>query len=159
MAVPTSSTKVDSPPPVVVPNPRLEETLIDDKIRNERTSTKKKITVSSQGPRGWNQVAPSLGPEIVVEGEERVEVFFESDMPLSQSQGSLPRIVKGADAGDSIEGWEKPANSSPVHHAVEYQKHLWYTSVLPYGMGSDIKDDWGFSSASVSRSHSPNNRH
>jgi hypothetical protein len=159
MAVRTSSTKVDSPPPVAVPHPRLEKTLIDDKIRNERTSAKKKLTASSQGPRGWDQVAPRLGPEIVVEREERVEVFFESDMPLSQSQDSLPRIVKEAEAGDSMEGWEKPASSSPVHHAVEYQKHLWYTSVLPYGMGSDIKGDWGFSSASVSRSHSPNNRH
>jgi hypothetical protein len=95
----------------------------------------------------------------VVESEERVEVFFESELTLSQSQGSLPRIVKGVDTGDSMKGWEKPTNSSPVHYAVEYQKHLWYTSVLPYGMGSDIKNGWGFSNASVSRSHSPNNRH
>jgi len=42
-------------------------------------------------------------------------------------------------------------------HIAECQKHAWYTASL--GMGSlRVADEWGFHSASASRSHSPYNR-
>jgi hypothetical protein len=41
-------------------------------------------------------------------------------------------------------------------HIAECQKHAWYTASL--GMGSlRVADEWGFHSASASRSHSPYN--
>jgi hypothetical protein len=52
-------------------------------------------------------------------------------------------------------GWESTGYApwlSP--HTVEHQKRLWYHESL--GMGTPrVGDDWGFSSASVSRSQSP----
>jgi hypothetical protein len=69
----------------------------------------------------------------VVESEERVEVFFESELTLSQSQGSLPRIVKGVDTGDSMEGWEKPTlrrytmpwNIRSIFGTLQYYRMAW----------------------------------
>lgn len=53
--------------------------------------------------------------------------------------------------------WQKTADTPwLVPHAEEHQKHVWYSSQLGIG-NKEVKDEWGFSSASVSRSHSPYN--
>ncbi|USP78107.1 hypothetical protein yc1106_05381 [Curvularia clavata] len=52
------------------------------------------------------------------------------------------------------EGGERPILGQwSVPHAHENQKHAWYSSML--GIQGKVKDEWGFSSASASRSHTP----
>jgi hypothetical protein len=158
MDAPTSTTKVASSP-VAAPHPRIEKSPID-KSRDGCTATTEEPVAPSQEPQGWDQVAPRLGPEIVLEREENIEVFFESGPPLSHAQIPQPtmQVVKDTDAGASMDGWEKSESRAwPVPHAVEYQKHAWYASMI--SIGGEVKDEWGFSSAGVSRSHSPISRH
>lgn len=57
-------------------------------------------------------------------------------------------LVKSAAIGERLAPgpWSVP-------HASENQKHAWYSSML--GIEAKVKDEWGFSSASASRSHTP----
>ncbi|KAF1839285.1 hypothetical protein BDW02DRAFT_234097 [Decorospora gaudefroyi] len=157
MPSPTQDTKAIH----TAPHPHLEETPIDTKTRSGRASPEKKSTTSSQErPRDWHQVSPSLGPEIVVEIESYEASSVEQALPppYNHNRDSTTRTEEGTDASSNMNCEKLGTNNTwSVPHAVEYQKHAWYGALL--GMGSKkVKDDWGFSSASVSRSHSPNNR-
>ena len=158
MDAPTSATKAASSP-VAAPHPRMEKSPID-KLRNGCTAITEETVALFQETQGWDQVAPRLVPEIVLKREENIEVFFESGPSLSHAHIPQPtmQVVKETDAGAIMDGCEKSASRAwPVSPAVEYQKHAWYASMI--GIGGEVKDEWGFSSASVSRSHSPSSRH
>ena len=97
-----------------------------------------------------------------------VPQMVDQDPPLLQSALPVPPhnvdqrliTIAGQDvhAGENKQESEKlTANPWPVPHAVEHQKHVWYGSMLDMG-ASKVKDKWGFSSASVSRAHTPNAR-
>jgi hypothetical protein len=94
------------------------------------------------------------------------QMVVDQDPPLLQSplpvpphddDDQRPITTAGQDvhAGENKQESEKlTAHPWPVPHAVEHQKHVWYGSML--GMGtSKVQDKWGFSSASVSRSQTP----
>ena len=83
------------------------------------------------------------------------------DMPslnvnaLFSQSSQYPTAKMGGEAHSVMESGERlvPGHWS-VPHAPENQKHAWYSSML--GIEAKVKDEWGFSSASASRSHTPN---
>ncbi|EMD59012.1 hypothetical protein GGP41_000494 [Bipolaris sorokiniana] len=96
-------------------------------------------TTPSSGHQDRNKTSPGLSHGAVDQGNEH---------PTATT-------AKETTSGITTEVNELLKTSSwPIPHAREYQKHAWHSSVL--GMEAKVKDEWGFSSANVSRSHTPN---
>jgi hypothetical protein len=117
-----------------------------------------KRTTSSQESQARHQTHPSLGPELAEDLEDSTKSSLKSAPSSVHTQDPMTMATsqkgKVGDANSSTD-WNK-TSTSPwlMPHAVEYQKHAWYSSQL--GMSDKkVKDEWGFSSASVSRSHTP----
>ena len=80
--------------------------------------------------------------------------------PSHASGHNIPAIAETQPSitMNSTRGREPMANSAwLVPHVTEHQKHTWHYSSLEMG-AKHVQDDWGFSSASVSRSHSPSTK-
>jgi len=79
-------------------------------------------------------------PSVSYSSDRTAPESAEKQAPLESPQAKNP------------EQMTKPLWLSP--HVMEHQKRIWYYSSL--GMGEKhVQDEWGFSSANVSRSHSP----
>jgi hypothetical protein len=158
MTLPSPSTKQNFLPLVAEPHPRFDKT-------SSRTTANQSIctsiteppTISSQDTQAWYQTPPNLNIEEVVEQTADQDPLLPSSLPLPPhndqssptSTGEEPRA-----SGDENVSQHLETRPWPVPHAVEHQKHSWYGSML--GMGAiKVKDEWGFSSTSVSRSHTP----
>ncbi|EUC51072.1 hypothetical protein COCMIDRAFT_293 [Bipolaris oryzae ATCC 44560] len=101
------------------------------------------------------QTISGISHEIVDQGKYDYP-SFKANMLFSQSsERSTSDITEEKTSGITPEVNELLKTGSwSIPHAHEYQKHAWHSSVL--GMEAKVKDEWGFSSASVSRSHTPN---
>ena len=144
MSIPLSSTKQTFLPLLAEPHPR------SDKASPLVTASQTICTSTTEPTILTTNVVPQM---------------VDQDPPLLQSALPVPPhnvdqrpiTIAGQDvhAGENKQGNEKlTAHPWPVPHAVEHQKHVWYGSMLDMG-ASKVKDKWGFSSASVSRSHTP----
>jgi hypothetical protein len=117
-----------------------------------------KRATSPQESQASHQTHPNLGPEIAADLEDSNNSSLKPAPSSVHTQDPMITATsqKGM-AGDASANtdWNKTSNTPwLMPHAVEYQKHAWYSSQL--GMGDKkVKDEWGFSSASVSRSHTP----
>ncbi|RYN19428.1 hypothetical protein AA0115_g10773 [Alternaria tenuissima] len=142
---PMSSTKHTFLPLVAEPHPRSDKAspLVTASQTICTSTTEPTILTTNVVPQMVDQDPPLLQPPL--------------PLPLPPHDDQRPITTAGQDvhAGENKQESEKlTANPWPVPHAVEHQKHVWYGSML--GMGtSKVQDKWGFSSASVSRSHTP----
>lgn len=141
------------------PTQELHTNLSNSMSANSQyTTTKKKgdSTLGANCDYDGQSKCPSI--EISTETEEQ-NAFYRMDASkadeetrdterndLASSVPSTPSVSKNWDSTLKYP-WLVP-------HISEYQKHAWHTSSL--GMCSQkVKDEWGFHSTSVSRSHSP----
>jgi hypothetical protein len=145
-------------PLVAEPHPRFDNTSRSTATnRCACTSPPKKTIASSQETQSWYHTPPPPPSVEVVVPEVEQDPPLQSSPSLPSHNDQLPTADagEGSHAGEPTEGWKHLAASPwSVPHAVEHQKHAWYGSML--GMNAaKVKDDWGFHSASASRSHTP----
>ncbi|EUC30432.1 hypothetical protein COCCADRAFT_39343 [Bipolaris zeicola 26-R-13] len=125
-----------------------------NKITQQGCEPRTEITPSSQH-QDRNQTSPSLSHGVVDQGKYDY-LFLKANVLFSQSsEHTTETMPKEKASGITTEVNELLKTSSwSIPHAHEYQKHAWHSSVL--GMEAKVKDEWGFSSANASRSHTPN---
>jgi hypothetical protein len=138
-----SSTKHTFLPLVAEPHPR------SDKASPLVTASQTICTSATEPTILTTKVVPQMVDQ---------DPLLQSPLPVPPhdvDQRPITIAEQDVHAGENKQGSEKlTAHPWPVPHAVEHQKHVWYGSML--GMGtSKVQDKWGFSSASVSRSHTP----
>lgn len=105
----------------------------------------KEDEAASSEPQGWKQTRSEPGHEAVDDKNHGIPSLNVPAMLYQSSEHPTEKIE---------EGGERPMPGHwPVPHAAENQKHAWYSSML--GIQGKVKDEWGFSSASASRSHTP----
>lgn len=127
----------------------------------QNASTKKNNDTIPGADYNHDQEAKCPSLQVSIETEEK-SAFFQINPPEADEQTSDAESNRTASsvpsAPKSQQDWGT-AMKCPwlVPHISEYQKHAWHISSL--GMSSQkVKDEWGFHSTSVSRSHSPSNR-
>lgn len=86
--------------------------------------------------------------------EPKDTVSVRENVPPMDVHKVNPSMSSSCISGRRWEEIEQVSWQAP--HTVEQQKRMWYYSSLDMG-AKHVVDEWGFSSASVSRSHSPNN--
>lgn len=141
-----SSTKHTFLPLVAEPHPRSDKAsplvTASQTICTSTSTTEPTILTTKVVPQMVDQDPPLLQSALPVP-------------PHNVDQRPITIAEQDVHAGENKQGSEKlTAHLWPVPHAVEHQKHVWYGSMLDMG-ASKVKDKWGFSSASVSRSHTP----
>ncbi|KAG9190071.1 hypothetical protein G6011_08159 [Alternaria panax] len=141
MSLPSPSTNHTFLPLVAEPRPRFDGAL-------PPTSANESVLTSTAGP-------PVLLTKVMPQKAD-LDPLLQTSLP-SQFNAKETSIDTGEEihAGENTQGGEKlVARPWPVPHAVEHQKHALYGSML--GMGAaKVSDKWGFSSATVSRAHTP----
>ncbi|EMD90723.1 hypothetical protein COCC4DRAFT_30002 [Bipolaris maydis ATCC 48331] len=111
-------------------------------------------TAPSSGHQDRNQTSPGLSHGIVGQGKYDYPSPKATVLFSQSSEHPTTMMAEDKTSGMTTEVNELLKTSSwSLPHAREYQKHAWHSSVL--GMEAKVKDEWGFSSASVSRSHTP----
>lgn len=144
MSLPPSSTKHTFLPLLAEPHPR------SDKASPLVTASQSLCTSTTEPTILTTKVVPQM----VVDQDPPLP------LPPHDDDNQRPTTIAGQDvhAGENKqESGKLTANPWLLPHAIEHQKHVWYGSML--GMGtSKVQDKWGFSSASVSRSHTPDAR-
>ena len=135
MPLPSPGTKHTFLPLVAESHPHFDKALPPTTTNISVCTSTMKQSTSSSSPetQAHYRTPPSLNVE-----------------PVAQEVGQDPPHndrLPTTNTGDEMHAWSVP-------HAVEHQKHALYASML--GMGAaKVKDEWGFSSASASRSHTP----
>ena len=144
---PMSSTKHTFLPLVAEPHPRSDKAspLVTASQTICTSTTEPTILTTNVVPQMVDQDPPLLQPPLPVpphDVDQRPTTTAGQDIHADENKQESEKLT---------------AHPWPVPHAVEHQKHVWYGSMLDMG-ASKVRDKWGFSSASVSRAHTPDAR-
>ena len=114
---------------------------------------------ASDGPERKPQIFEQI-PTLVLpptkKGNDLAPPEHDIAPPNSPSQPEAPKTDNNTNNNGLQEqvDWKSMGITNwTTPHVIEYQKRSWHYSSCQ--LGSKLKGDWGFSSASASRSHSP----
>jgi hypothetical protein len=155
MSLPSTSPKHTFLPLTAEPRPRYDNTSSSPPTTSHQpmyTPTTEKFTSSSQENQPWYPTPPPNTPSIaLVPQTSMAEQVFHPSLPPKAiaKEGEETYTTNTTEVCDKLS-----ASPWSVPHVLEHQKHTWYGSMLGMDVRK-VKDEWGFSSATVSRAHTP----